>query len=480
MRQSILYSAGLTVFLLFALLILPSLVQDGMFMDGMIYSTVAKNLSNGLGSFWDLHLSKFLLNDYRDQPPLTIWITSFFFDIFGNGMYTERIYSMVTAFLAVLMIRAVWKMIFTAQVEKQRLWWFPVLLFVITPIVSWSFRNNMEENTMVLFILASTWFFLKGLLMQRETIVNLSLAVLMVFLAMMCKGIQGTFTLITPMAICLVFRNMKLSRAILYNAYSVALFLFFVFLLYAYTPSREYFTGYFHNRLEETFQLASTATTGNRFYLLYRVFSELLIALGITLLLLGAFRKQFDRKTFFHSYDSRVLMFMLLVGLAGTLPLLVTLEQRGFYLVSTLPYFSMGLACLSLPVLNRLFYNSILMKRVFATVNVALIIVVLILTIINIGNVRRDRELLHDVYAISQVVPKNSILPVSANQYDNWSLYLYLKRYSNIDVKPQTNASEQLPGGFFLRALSDTDSLPVESEKIPIILSNYDLLQIKH
>jgi len=37
---------------IFILLIVPTLIQDGMFMDGQQYACVAKNLANGLGTFW--------------------------------------------------------------------------------------------------------------------------------------------------------------------------------------------------------------------------------------------------------------------------------------------------------------------------------------------------------------------------------------------------------------------------------------------
>ena len=37
---------------IFIVLIVPLLVQDGMFMDGVLYAAVAKNQAEGFGSFW--------------------------------------------------------------------------------------------------------------------------------------------------------------------------------------------------------------------------------------------------------------------------------------------------------------------------------------------------------------------------------------------------------------------------------------------
>ena len=38
----------------FLLIIVPQLLTDGMFMDGLIYASIARNLAEGIGSFSDL------------------------------------------------------------------------------------------------------------------------------------------------------------------------------------------------------------------------------------------------------------------------------------------------------------------------------------------------------------------------------------------------------------------------------------------
>ena len=39
-------------------LVLPVLIMDGMFMDGVLYACVSKNLANGFGSMWWLEVPK--------------------------------------------------------------------------------------------------------------------------------------------------------------------------------------------------------------------------------------------------------------------------------------------------------------------------------------------------------------------------------------------------------------------------------------
>jgi len=93
---------------IFIILICPTLFQDGMFMDGIQYACVAKNLANGTGSFWHPFLSetwwKAGSNYFMEHPPLIYGIQAQFFKLLGNSLYTERIYSLITGLLTAIMI----------------------------------------------------------------------------------------------------------------------------------------------------------------------------------------------------------------------------------------------------------------------------------------------------------------------------------------------------------------------------------------
>ena len=83
------------------ILIVPTLIQDGMFLDGQQYACVAKNLAHGLGTFWQPFVSATWMksgsNSFLEHPPLVYGIQSLFFMLFGDSMYVERLYSFVTA-----------------------------------------------------------------------------------------------------------------------------------------------------------------------------------------------------------------------------------------------------------------------------------------------------------------------------------------------------------------------------------------------
>lgn len=85
--------------------------KEGLFMDGLYYASIARNLSEGDGSFWNLHFTKTLLNDFDQHPPLAIYLESIFFRLFGDTLFTEKIYSFVIFVLNMAVIQAIWQRI---------------------------------------------------------------------------------------------------------------------------------------------------------------------------------------------------------------------------------------------------------------------------------------------------------------------------------------------------------------------------------
>src|ERR1035437_10816961 len=93
----------------FCALILPQLVQDGMFLDGVFYASISRNLAHHLGSFWNPHYSQTIYQSLHEQPPLMFWLQGLFFHLFGDSIYVERIYSLLTAIITALGINLIWK-----------------------------------------------------------------------------------------------------------------------------------------------------------------------------------------------------------------------------------------------------------------------------------------------------------------------------------------------------------------------------------
>ena len=78
----------------------PKLFNKEMFMDGLIYAAISNNLSENIGSFWDLHFSTTLFNHFYEHPPLAIGLESLFFNYFGHSYLVEKFYSLATFFIS--------------------------------------------------------------------------------------------------------------------------------------------------------------------------------------------------------------------------------------------------------------------------------------------------------------------------------------------------------------------------------------------
>jgi hypothetical protein len=49
--------------------ILPRLAQRGMFVDGVTYASIARNLSQGRGSFWSPFYTATIYPQFHEHPP---------------------------------------------------------------------------------------------------------------------------------------------------------------------------------------------------------------------------------------------------------------------------------------------------------------------------------------------------------------------------------------------------------------------------
>ncbi|MBK6994432.1 MAG: hypothetical protein IPH31_05740 [Lewinellaceae bacterium] len=61
-------------------LLVPSLVQEGMFLDGVSYACIAKNMAKGMGGFAQPYYTATLYPVCYEQPPFALWLQSLFLE----------------------------------------------------------------------------------------------------------------------------------------------------------------------------------------------------------------------------------------------------------------------------------------------------------------------------------------------------------------------------------------------------------------
>lgn len=134
--------------------------SEGMFLDGVYYATIAKNLSNGLGSFW--FLPSIASSDvFHGHPPLAMGLQSIFFSIFGDSIYIERAYSLFTFLITGFFIHLIWKEVMGGKYSSYS--WVVLFFLAIIPLNGWACSNNLLENTMNIFVAFSVFFLIKNI-----------------------------------------------------------------------------------------------------------------------------------------------------------------------------------------------------------------------------------------------------------------------------------------------------------------------------
>ncbi|MEZ4720971.1 MAG: hypothetical protein R2813_03735 [Flavobacteriales bacterium] len=199
--------------------------------------------------------------------------------------------------------------------------------------------------------------------------------------------------------------------------------------LFAYAPAKESLTTHITKRLLHRITVDSTVT--HYWYTLERLASEEIPALIIALILFIVYRKN----AVIQSIDAKWGRLFIVIGLAGTLPLMLTPIQKGFYMVPALAFFAIGIAMIIKPYAAKLEHR-IARKRIVQSMTIVALLISIGLSGFSVGKTKRHESMLHDVYAIGKIVPPGTVIQVPRKIWDGWSLQTYFIRYFNISLDP--------------------------------------------
>lgn len=436
------------VFALFSLsvvflLVMPSLVQHGMFMDGVQYACVAKNLAAGKGSFWFPYLSASWIKSgspwFLEHPPLSYYLQSKFFLLFGNSVYSEKLYCLVSVVVCAFLISKIWKTVLGADPILKGYWWLAILLWFITPSVFWSFSNNMIENTVSIMVLATVYFCFKYLLSEKFRYAYLALAGIFIFLGSLSKGLPALFPLVFFFCFALITKKIKLRNAIGLSAVLIFIpLIIYTFICLNNEEARESLRFYVENRLFT--RIKSAHTVENRFTILFWLLTDLFAILGFMLILLGVFKWKSFSKNFLQEHQ-RYFLFFIVFGLCGVLPLCFTYVQRATYFVPAIPFFAIASAMF---VANGIHAKiEAITESHFKIMRICVIgfsICCVVLCTFLFGKTSRDQELFTDVRAIGHAIPRGEEVGSPYAVYGQWDFQFYLLRYYDITLFPREQA----------------------------------------
>jgi hypothetical protein len=147
--------------------------------------------------------------------------------------------------------------------------------------------------------------------------------------------------------------------------------------------------------------------------------------------------------------EHKWLIFFVLIGLSGTFPMMLSQKQAWFYIITTLPFFSIALGILIAPIFHAVFSRTNKLPSIFllaillfflgpfaSTSKTFLIPYTRYITFNSIkhqfNTIARDKPLIEDIKLIIGEVPKNTILSIDFEK--NWSTHSYFARYKNISL----------------------------------------------
>ncbi|MCR4815813.1 MAG: hypothetical protein K5842_01345 [Bacteroidales bacterium] len=498
-RQLHLYFIVIGAFLLF---ISGGFLTEGLSRVGMDNAVVAQRMSEGFEEFWLPSLNAPGNPDRQNYLPLGYWLESKWFALFGdNSFMAEKVYSVLTYLIIAMLILWIWKLI-GISVHTG---WLPIMCWITIPIVSWSATNNLLESTMTMFILLSVVFLLKGgrasfiansrLALGREPggyklsrTAWIVLAALMMELAFMVKGFAGLFPIFFPFLYWLMVRRERVLFPIFTTGVILAVWMVTLFVVIFVSPDIYYHLyNYLHGQMIGG--ILHEQTVASRFYIVYVLFVQSVIPLAVlaVMCLIRIKGRPFYRHLMFWRYRNKLTAvqveraklgwFFLAMGFSGILPIMLGHKQQEFYVVPTLPFFALAMACLMYDLIEDWLTR---MNKTAERVLTGLAVVVfgtgLILNLASIHKINSNQALLNDMKIILPYLNNGETVSVSPEVKQSAEAEEYFYRYKQVTFDDAIGRSHLLTMyGNVAKMVGDTKYIDMD-----LPTSQYKLYEIQN
>jgi 4-amino-4-deoxy-L-arabinose transferase-like glycosyltransferase len=440
------------------------LLAPGMFLDGVTYAAISRNLAMGQGSFWEPFYTSSLYPRFHEHPPLGIGMESLAFRIFGDHLWVERIYSAGAFIITGFLIVRIWQTV----TGKRNSGWLPLLVWILFPLVTWAAAANLLDNTLMICTTVAILLIVKA--QKRHRPVLVVIAGFSLFAGMLVKGPFALFPWAMPV-IWGIFNPGSTPKKIL----SDTLVLIFstlspLVVVMALSPAAaSALHTYWTNQVVGS--ITGVTTVGSRFYILVVWLLQLAIPLLLVFVLALRFRKAGFRERWKAWYPDGLRWFLL--GLAGVVPVMISLKQSSYYILPALPAFAVSIAM----ALKTTVPQDYAKATPGAPRSLRFAVILLLALSVGVSPVlahlnRKDRPKVEMVRAVSRLVPPGSVIGISPDDYSDWSLHAYFMRLGRISLDPSPDGKSR----FFLVREADHPTNPGLSAGNLLIRENGYLL----
>ncbi len=422
--------------LLVYLFISPDLADS----DGIVYAAIARNIAEGVGSFWQPEFTKYHLSHFYDHPALGFGILSWFYRLLGDHGYVEKIYSAVITLLNALIMYAIAKRIVPALRWYSS--WFLYLLWLLLPINIWYFASNMLEPVAGMFGLLAIYCLLVSYQLAYRGLrlwLCLLIAALATTIGLYVNGILVLYVCMTEWCLFLAFRHLSFSRSLMrWSLFMLLIIVCFV----SFTPAHHNFIMYLKKQL-------IPALSGRRFNDLYAGWYRLNIVIlsvrGAWILLFASLGLWFYfrmKATARMKQDATFLILMLYFSL---FPLVISEKQTMHYAIHTNYFYTLlAFVCLASGIFERvegIQINKWRFKCFAIAMTLLLVIVLATDTYLsrqyNISDSHSYRE---QAVKIANQVGYGSTIGVVEFLVNPTTIESYLQRYAKINLQHQSSA----------------------------------------
>ncbi|WAC10983.1 ArnT family glycosyltransferase [Dyadobacter pollutisoli] len=430
---------------------LPRSLDETMFMDGVTYAAIARNMSVGIGSFWKPYFADSFWLPYDNgtffsgHPPLQFGIQSILFRIMGDTIAVENIYDLLILVCHIVLIAKIWQKLFDGQHVLQRYAWLPVLCWYGMVTVWYSIPNNFLDSTMGVFCLLSCYFqliFLKKSIISKKHYIWPLLAGFGIFLAFLTKGPVGLYPLAFTMLYSFLDEDISFQKALKSTGVMLGTAIVAGGLILTYQPAFEFLNTYFQGQVVQAL-LQKREKTGVGWQahfllipdLLSNIYPHLLALIGLNIL---AFLLKLKRSI--SPIVLNVSQFAFLVAFSGIAPMLVSVKQYPHYLLPALPFVA-------------LFFATLFVEKTDALAKLAPKLSVLFFAVAIVGcwgiTLKKVTSIQPDVMAenakdVKKYAARASTIGVCHDLYQNADIHSYFQRYhllslTDIAIGPDTS-----------------------------------------
>lgn len=454
---------------LFIGILTPSLFTDGMFMDGSIYAVISRNLAEGNGTFWNLYFSDTVFPVFREHPPLALYLGSLGFHIFGDNIFPERFYSLLTGLLAAFLIILIQKRFIKNKINNYII--LTLFIWLSFSLVRWTYANNLLENTMTVFVLLSAFFILTSF--KRSRVLMLFISGVFLFAAFLSKGFPALFIWSIIFFYWLVYKEISFVRVII-DTFLLILFTVLPLIVISQLSedATESLLRYFNKQVIGNIKIVKTVNS--RFYIIGAMLNEMIIPFIVVVALI-IFAKIKRIKISIDKQDIKNSLFFFLISLSGILPIMISMKQRSFYIVPALPFLALSISYLmkniiyTFPSIIKFFNNKFWVPLSYGLFGISIVMI-----FVFSGKPGRDFDKLSDVYIITEEIPENEHVTICNKMNSDWSLHAYMQRYGKISLTVKDSNRYFISENY---CLSDTSK---SYEDVGLNLKKYTLYKRKN